>query len=254
MPAPPTLRIEREHWRGGAGLLAAMDEVGRGSLAGPVSVGVVLLDAGCKPGPVGVRDSKLLTPEARTALAPRIRAWALESAVGHASAAEIDLIGILPALRLAAERAVASLHLRPDWVLLDGNHDYLTRRPTAAAQELTLDLPPVRPDLEGGWRCEVPVRTVVKGDLRCSSVAAASVLAKTERDGLMEELAAQHPAYGWEANKGYSAPAHLEALAQWGPCSEHRRSWRLPGQRGVETVRGTGATMETDMLAEQELV
>ncbi|RKS77352.1 RNase HII [Motilibacter peucedani] len=234
MSVPPSLRYEREAWRSGAGLLAAVDEVGRGSLAGPVSVGVVLLEPGCKPGPVGLRDSKLLTPEARTALVPRIRRWVLEGAVGHASAAEIDAVGILRALRLAAERAVASLSRTPDWVLLDGNHDYLTRRPQPLLLEFDdgLDALAAAPELEGGWRCEVPVRTLVKADLKCSSVAAASVLAKTERDALMAELAASYPAYGWDSNRGYSAPAHLAALEEHGPCEQHRRSWRLPGQRG----------------------
>jgi ribonuclease HII len=111
----PTLRYEREMWRSGAGVLAAVDEVGRGALAGPVSVGVVLLAADAKPAPFGVADSKLLTPQARQKLVPRIRRWALDSAVGHASAAEIDQIGIIAALRLAAERAVSQLSLLPEW-------------------------------------------------------------------------------------------------------------------------------------------
>lgn len=231
MPVPaPTLRLEREVWRTGAGLLAAIDEVGRGSLAGPVSVGVVLLEASCKPGPLGVRDSKLLTHEARAALVPRIRRWVLDGAVGHASAAEIDAIGILPALRLAAERAVARLQAAPDWVLLDGNHDYLTRREQPVQLDLGADEEPA-PGLEGGWRCSVPVRTVIKADMKCTSVAAASVLAKTERDAIMERMAVDHPAYRWEQNRGYAAPAHLAALERLGPSVEHRRSWRLPGQR-----------------------
>src|SRR5438270_5568484 len=123
---PPTLRLEREMWRTGAGLLAAVDEVGRGALAGPVSVGVVLLAADTKPAPFGVADSKLLTPQARQRLVPRIRRWAMDSAVGHASSPEIDRIGIIAALRLAAERAVSQLSAEPDWVLLDGNYDYLS--------------------------------------------------------------------------------------------------------------------------------
>ncbi|NHC44632.1 ribonuclease HII [Motilibacter aurantiacus] len=223
---PPSLRLERSLWREGAGRLAAMDEVGRGALAGPVSVGVVLLDADCKPGPQGLRDSKLLTHEARVALAPRIRRWAPASAVGHASAAEIDAYGILAALRLAAERAVAALPGRPEWVLLDGNHNYL-RRPGQLTLADALEEAPV-PD--GGWVCDVPVRTVVKGDMTCSSIAAASILAKTERDAIMEELARRHPAFGWEQNRGYATPWHTAAVAEHGPCEQHRRSWRLPGR------------------------
>lgn len=216
-------------WRTGAGLLAAMDEVGRGALAGPVSVGVVLLAADTKPAPVGVADSKLLTPLARQRLVPPIRRWALDSAVGHASAAEIDRVGIIAALRLAAERAVTKLSAAPDWILLDGNHDYLTRR-----EELTLfGAMAAEADDDGQrWRCQVPVRTLIKGDMRCSSIAAASVLAKTERDGLLIELDAQYPHYGFADNKAYASPLHLAALVEHGPSAIHRCSWNLPGVVG----------------------
>ncbi|MFL6160996.1 MAG: ribonuclease HII [Jatrophihabitantaceae bacterium] len=220
----PTLRYEREMWRTGAGLLAAIDEVGRGSLAGPVSVGVVLLAADTKPAPLGVADSKLLTPQARQKLVPRIRRWALDCAVGHASAAEIDQIGIIAALRLAAERAVGQLSLMPDWILLDGNYDYLT--PPADLGLFPLPGPGADPD---GWRCTVPVRTLIKGDLRCSSIAAASVLAKTERDAMLISYAEKYPRYGFAENKAYASPQHLAALAEYGPCEIHRCSWNLPG-------------------------
>jgi ribonuclease HII len=231
---PPTLRFEREAWRCGAGLLAAIDEVGRGALAGPVSVGVVLLEADTKPAPTGVADSKLLTPLARERLVPRIRRWALDCAVGHASAAEIDRIGIIAALRLAAERAVSQLSRWPDWVLLDGKHDYLTRPQELSLFELA-DADPQR------WRCGVPVRTLVKGDLKCSSVAAASVLAKTERDRMLVELAREYPQYGFEDNKAYASPHHLAALAEHGPSAIHRCSWNLPG-----LVRGEAADIDID--------
>jgi ribonuclease HII len=217
----PTLRYEREAWRSGAGLLAAVDEVGRGALAGPVSVGVVLLSADTKPAPLGVADSKLLTPQARERLVPRIRRWALDCAVGHASATEIDRIGIIAALRLAAERAVSQLGVQPDWVLLDGNHDYLSVR------EGLFDVGFEEPDR---WRCRVPVRTLIKGDLRCSSIAAASVLAKTERDSILISLAERYPQYGFEENKAYSSPQHHAALLEHGPSEVHRCSWNLPGR------------------------
>jgi ribonuclease HII len=224
-----------------------MDEVGRGALAGPVSVGVVLLAPDCKPAPFGVADSKLLTPQARQRLVPRIRRWALDSAVGHASPAEIDRIGIIAGLRLAAERAVTQLSRRPDWVLLDGNHDYLTCREEPALFELPDAVAAASsgagvipgdgglPDAASAvdrWRCRVPVRTIVKGDLRCSSIAAASVIAKTERDAMLVELAKTYPAYGFEENKAYSSPQHLAALSEHGPCEVHRRSWNLPGVGG----------------------
>jgi ribonuclease HII len=224
-PPPPTLRVERDAWRGGAGLLAAIDEVGRGALAGPVSVGVVLLAPDTKPAPFGVADSKLLSPEARVKLVPRIRRWALDCAVGHASPAEIDRIGIIAALRVAAERAVSQLRTAPEWVLLDGNHDYLTR-----PGELTLFSTPDPTDGEADrWRCSVPVRTLIKGDMKCSSIAAASVLAKTERDAMLVELSGSYPQYGFHENKAYASPLHMAALAEHGPSEIHRRSWNLPG-------------------------
>src|SRR5690606_35812073 len=166
-----------------------------------------------------VRDSKLLTCAARERMVPRIQRWCLAWAVGHAWPAEIDTVGIMAALRLAGERAMAQLAVRPDLVLLDGNHDWLTD--------------PVRQGLLGLADPEqappVPVRTLIKADLSCSSVAAASVLAKVTRDALMVSAAPEHPAYGWEENKGYAAPEHLAALREHGPCTHHRRSWNFTG-------------------------
>src|SRR6478752_1757047 len=122
----PSLRVERALQRDGHRVLAGMDEVGRGALAGPVTVGVVLIDESCRSAPTGVKDSKLLTPAARVAMVPRIRRWCLGYAVGHASPAEIDAIGIIAALRLAGCRALAGVDIVPDLVILDGNHDWLT--------------------------------------------------------------------------------------------------------------------------------
>ena len=218
----PTLRTEKRLLREGAhALLAGMDEVGRGALGGPVSVGVALVDVDMRTAPSGLRDSKLLTPEARQRLAPRLRRWCLGWGVGHASAQEIDAVGILAALRMAGERALAELPVRPDLVLLDGNHDWLHR---PLPEPTLFDAPPAvpRPRSE-----PPPVRTMIKADLRCAAVAAASVLAKTTRDALMVELGRRHPAYGWAENKGYSSPVHLDALRELGPCEEHRRSWNL---------------------------
>jgi ribonuclease HII len=195
-----------------------MDEVGRGALAGPVSVGVVLIDLESRSAPTGVKDSKLLTGAARRGLVPRIRRWCRGHGVGHASPAEIDEIGIMAALRLAGVRALSQLDVVPDLVILDGNHDWLTR-PEEVGLLALLDGGPSTP----------PVTTMIKADLKCSSVAAASVLAKVTRDDLMVAHAAAHPAYNWAENKGYAAPDHLEALRVHGPCVLHRRSWRLPG-------------------------
>ena len=215
----PNLRVERALQRDGHRVLAGMDEVGRGALAGPVTVGVVLIDETCRSAPAGVKDSKLLTPAARVAMVPRIRRWALAYAVGHSSAAEIDEVGIMAALRLAGCRALAAVGVTPDLVILDGNHDWLTAPGEVGLFAFAADAPPATP----------PVTTMVKADLTCSSVAAASVLAKVERDALMVAAAPAHAAYGWHENKGYAAPEHLTALAAQGPSELHRRSWRLPG-------------------------
>jgi ribonuclease HII len=216
----PTLRVERRMLReSGQPLLAGVDEVGRGALGGPVTVGVVVVDLSVGTAPKGLRDSKLLTPEARQRLVPRVRRWAPAWAVGHASAAEIDAYGILRALRLAGERAFAALPVAPRLVLLDGSYDWLTRPEEPPA------LFDVVPSPREGQTPEVT--TMVKADLRCASVAAASVLAKTTRDALMVDLARDYPRYSWAANKGYASPEHLDALRADGPCEEHRRSWNL---------------------------
>lgn len=215
----PSLRVERSLQRAGHRLLAGMDEVGRGALAGPVTVGVVVIDDAVRSAPLGVKDSKLLTERARKSLVPRIRRWAVAYAVGHASNDEIDQIGIMAALRLAGTRALASIDVVPDLVILDGNHDWLTAPTDVGLLAFADPAGPATP----------PVTTMIKADLKCSSVAAASVLAKVERDDLMVALGGEHAAYGWTLNKGYAAPEHMDALARLGPCDLHRRSWRLPG-------------------------
>jgi len=184
-----------------------------------VSVGVVVLER-CDSWPQGLADSKELTPGQREALIPALREYGLGRAVGQASAAEIDAGGIVAALRLAGMRALAALAdagLAPDAILLDGRHDWLT--PPAA------DL---FDDAGGAAGAVAPVTMVVKGDRLCASIAAASVLAKVERDGLMRAAHAEHPEYGWEGNKGYGAAAHLDAIRELGTTPWHRRSWRLP--------------------------
>jgi ribonuclease HII len=209
----PNLKIEREMLSLGHLFVAGCDEVGRGSLGGPVSVGMVVVDATTKRPPTGLRDSKLLPPPVRESLVPRIESWSCSFAIGHSSAAEIDSIGILRALRLAGERALAALRVKPDVVLLDGNYDWFTRPERASASPVALE-----PE---------QVTLKVKADLVCASVAAASVIAKVARDRLMVELACSYPWYGWQSNKGYAAPEHRAALLEFGPCEEHRRSWNL---------------------------
>jgi ribonuclease HII len=241
--AAPTLRFERTLLRGGVRHLAACDEVGRGALCGPVTIGVVVVSETTRTAPQGVRDSKLLTPEARQRLVPRIQRWAACWAVGHATPAEIDDLGIIAALRLAGHRALGQLSVVPDQVLLDGNHDYLTPPPPPAPDPaetplFELDEVLAGPVAPGPLVAVPPVVTRIKADLTCAAVAAASILAKTARDALMVELDGQHPEYGWLENKGYSAPAHIDALARFGPTVHHRRSWSLPG---------VGARLESEL-------
>lgn len=239
MSAPPTLRIERSLLREGVTHLACADEVGRGALSGPVTIGVVVISAATRTAPQGVRDSKLLSPQVRERLVPRIRRWAVAYAVGHATPAEIDAHGIMMALRLAGHRALAQLPVSPDAVLLDGNHDYLTPPEQAL---LPFDCgfgPPV--ELSAELLALPPVTTRIKADMTCAGVAAASVLAKTARDAIMRELHEELPVYEWAENKGYSAPAHLEALAAHGPSSYHRRSWNLPGLRAAALAPALGS-------------
>ena len=247
-PAPvvrrPHLSVEKELFRTGpVARLAGMDEVGRGALAGPVTIGVVVVTASVGRVPAGLRDSKLLTPAARDALVSPVRRWATDFAVGHASPEEIDAHGIMVALRLAGERALARLSSPVDAVLLDGNYNYLTPRPPepdpdAPRQDIGLfDAPPPAPPT-----CP-PVHVRIKADMTCAAVAAASILAKTERDRMLVELARRYPAYGLDINKGYCTPEHSAALRRWGPSAVHRRSWRLPGEDpglwgGVEHVSG----------------
>lgn len=222
----PTLRHERQLLRAGSAALAAVDEVGRGSLSGPVTVGMVVITSSMASAPQGVRDSKLLSAKAREDLEPRIQRWAAAWSVAHASSREIDELGIIAALRLAGLRALASLTITPDLILLDGSHDYLSApRQSSLFEEVDL-----REDVDAPTRLDLPpVVTKVKADLTCASVAAASILAKCARDAIMRDLASEYPDYCWEGNKGYAAPEHIEALARLGPTPHHRLSWKLPG-------------------------
>lgn len=247
----PSLRMARASMRTHSLVrVGGMDEVGRGALAGPVSVGVVVVDAATRSAPPGLDDSKRLTAAERERLHPLLARWAPAWAVGHASNDEIDAWGILVALRVAGLRALAQLPTTPERLLLDGTYDWL-HRPVPAPREETLfehlddldDLDaldsseapaPVSPPTRGPEELSTlagvapPVDLLPKADRRCAAVAAASVLAKVERDRMMAELGERDTRWGWQHNKGYSAPEHLLALAEHGPCSWHRRSWRLP--------------------------
>ena len=205
MPRPvPTLDVERQLFAGGARIVAGIDEVGRGAIAGPVTVGAVAVDASRTTFPEGLADSKLLTPRRREAMDPLVRSWALAHATGSATAAEIDRIGIVSALGLAASRALHALGAVPDVLIVDGNTPFLVEEP-------------------GGPR----ILMRVKADQDCACVAAASVIAKVERDAVMTALHASHPHYGWDGNKGYGAAVHTAAIRTHGVTEHHRTSWNL---------------------------
>ena len=191
--ACPDLSFERAIL---AGPVCGVDEAGRGPWAGPVCAGAVILDV--TQVPVGLNDSKKLTERARGVLEPQIKASALAWGVGFASVDEIDALNILQATGLAMRRAVEALKVRPAHALVDGNYRFV--------------LP-------------CTVTTVVGGDGKSLSIAAASILAKVARDRLMVEMDALYPGYGFAGHKGYHAAVHVAALARLGPCAIHRRSW-----------------------------
>ena len=180
----------------GMPMIAGCDEVGRGTLAGPVVAAAVVLDA-ARP-IVGLADSKTLSARRREALAALIRERALGWAIGEASVDEIDRLNILQATLLAMQRAVAALQPQPGLVLVDGNR----------APELPM-----------------PARAIVGGDALEPAISAASIVAKVYRDRLMVELGARHPGYGFERHFGYGTIAHRQALVMLGPCSAHRHSF-----------------------------
>ena len=201
-PRFPTLEFEQALWNGGFSCVAGIDEAGRGAWAGSVCAATVILPRTPHLARTlrGVRDSKQMTPLQREAWAPHIKEIALAWSVGFASAEEIDTIGILPATKLAATRAIESLSLSPDYLITD----YL-----------------IFPKIP------LPQTALVKGDRRSLTVAAASVLAKTARDALMRELDGKYPGYGFARHKGYGTLQHRAALAQWGMCSIHRKSFAI---------------------------
>jgi len=192
----PSLATERALWDEGADVVVGVDEVGRGSWAGPLSVGAAVLPRDRRV--YRVRDSKMLTEDERERLFPRIAAWCRAWAVGHASQDECDDLGMSEAQRLAARRAIEGLGLTPEVVLVDGRWDFV-----------------------GTGR----VQRIVRGDASCLSIAAASILAKVTRDRIMRHEAKHFPAYDFDLNKGYPCPRHKAALAAWGPTSIHRRTW-----------------------------
>ncbi|WP_315968838.1 ribonuclease HII [Flaviflexus massiliensis] len=190
--------------------IVGIDEVGRGALAGPVAVGAVLLTTDTGPAPEGLADSKLLRPAKREQLVTEIHRWT-PGVVGYGSVQDINEHGIMGGLRAAGMAALAQLPVTPDLVLLDGSANWL-----AGPDLFAGDLP--------------PVKTIIKGDQQCTIIAAASIIAKVERDRVMSELDGSD-SYSWKSNKGYASPAHVDALTRLGPHRHHRTAWHLPGVR-----------------------
>jgi ribonuclease HII len=183
----------------GISRIAGVDEVGRGPLAGPVVAAAVIFSG--ETHIRGVRDSKLVPPKLREILYEEIFSKALSVGVGFSSVAEIDRMNILQASLLAMKRALTSLSLIPNYILIDGNQT-LPNVPT-------------------------PQQAIVQGDRRCFSIAAASIVAKVHRDRIMREYHQQYPEYGFDRHKGYCTPGHIEALKRYGRCEIHRRSFQV---------------------------
>jgi len=198
--AEPNLVFETQLWETGYQYIAGIDEAGRGPWAGPVSAAAVLLpqNAGLLERLKGVRDSKQMSAKQRKVWREYICQSAIAWGVGFASVEEIDADGIISAVRLAIDRALQEITIAPDYLLLD-----------------YMKLP----------QKKIPQMALVRGDARCLSIAAASVLAKTARDELMCEVDCTYPGYGFAQNKGYGTAAHREAVQRLGICSLHRRSY-----------------------------
>ncbi|MEA5513858.1 ribonuclease HII [Nodularia sp. UHCC 0506] len=199
----PNLRLSSGTTLSGmTGLVAGIDEVGRGALFGPVVAAAVILPACALPKliAVGIKDSKKLSSSRRTQLAQQICGLATDWKIGFASTTEIDQINILQATLLAMKRAVLKLKVQPQLCLVDGN-------------QLIKDL-------------RIPQETIVKGDERSLTIAAASIVAKVWRDDLIMRLALKYPLYNLDKNKGYGSQKHLVALQQHGPSPLHRKSFR----------------------------
>jgi len=219
-----TLRYEKKAWAAGAHLVAGVDEVGRGSLFGAVVAGAVILDPAYRIR--GLRDSKLLPAERREVLAERIREHAIAWATAAVDVARIDQINIYHASRLAMKLAIAQLTPPADYLLVDA----------------------VRVD------CELPQHPIIHGDALSASIAAASILAKVERDRMICAWDPVFPVYGLASNKGYSTPHHLAALRKHGPSPLHRQSfapvWNAPVPQEVLTFMLEEQAAEEAILEE----
>lgn len=216
----PSLSFERALWSEGAKVVVGVDEVGRGAWAGPISVGAAVLPRDKRVN--NVRDSKMLSENERERLFDRVAGWCQTWAVGHASQVECDLFGMAEAQRLAAKRAIAGLGVTPDHVLIDGNWDFVNVGTT---------------------------HKLIKGDARCLSISAASILAKVTRDRIIRSESRHYPLYNFDNNKGYPCPRHKAALRAYGPSAIHRRRWvfmdNLPW--GLQPAQGDDVDQQAEL-------
>jgi ribonuclease HII len=197
---PPSLKAEQALWAQGHRYVVGIDEVGRGSWAGPLAIGAVIVEAAGRP--KGIRDSKMLSERERERLFDRVASWVQHWSVGIVSHEECDAIGMSAAQKLAARRAIETLGVEPDQVLVDGSWDFVS-------------------EIVGPGKTQ----RLIKGDATCVSIAAASVLAKVTRDRMMRAEDEHFPMYNFAENKGYPCPRHKMALQAHGPSAIHRRSW-----------------------------
>ena len=212
LPASPNNQLELALVAKGNRFVLGIDEVGRGAIAGPVSVGIAVLDYDSKVDewPAKLRDSKLISPRVREELVTQIQAWLTGFSIGSATADEIDSLGIIEALALAGRRAFSALpedlireiYASKSVAILDGSHNWLA-----------------------GQLGSVAVITQTKADRDCAVVAGASVLAKVERDAAMVQLSQLDKRFDWDGNKGYASPSQIAALKEHGPSDYHRKTW-----------------------------
>lgn len=215
----PGIRIERGLWESGCGVVAGIDEVGRGAWAGPLTLAAVVVPRERKL--YKVRDSKMLTAAEREVMHGRITAWAEYVSIAHATQAECDALGMSAAQKLAAQRALDGLGVPVDHCLVDGSWDFVET---------------------------VPTTTLVKGDAKSLSIAAASIVAKVTRDQMMTRWHTVYPSYSFAGNKGYPCPRHKAALAAYGPSSIHRRRWAF-----MDDLRWSGVARIGDNADESQL-
>lgn len=205
----PTYDEEAALLEDGYAVIAGVDEAGRGSLAGPVVAGAVVLPLYCNENWIaGIRDSKRLTPRRRETALQSMRDASVSMGAGIASSAEIDRMGIIGATRAAMARAIDALSIRPDFLLLDAI---------------------VLPDVD------IPQRSIIKGDAKCLSIAASSIVAKVTRDSMMRDLDREYPDYGFAQHKGYGTRQHIDGLENMGACPIHRRTF-APVRRLTESL------------------